>query len=60
MNWTLYFLATHPDVEQKLVNEIHQVLGVDESGNQSRVTEENIDQLVYGSCSLCHVGCSRW
>ena len=50
MNWTLYFLATHPDVEQKLVNEIQQVLGVDESGNQSRVTEENIDQLVYGSC----------
>ena len=60
MTWTLYFLATHPEVEQKLVNEIQQVLGVDESGYQCKVTPENIDQLVYGSCSLCHVGCRRW
>ncbi|KAI0219611.1 Cytochrome P450 20A1 [Lamellibrachia satsuma] len=47
MTWGLYFLATHPDVQLKLFNEIQQVVGCNEAGEQLKVTPANIDKLVY-------------
>ncbi|KAI0237746.1 hypothetical protein LSAT2_011672 [Lamellibrachia satsuma] len=47
MTWGLYFLATHPDVQLKLFNEIKCVVGCNEAGEQLKVTPANMDKLVY-------------
>ncbi|XP_064613617.1 cytochrome P450 20A1-like isoform X2 [Liolophura sinensis] len=41
LSWALYFLATHPDIQQKLVKEISTALG------ESEVNENNVDKLRY-------------
>jgi len=41
LTWTLYLLSKHPDVEEKLLNEIKQVVGSGE------ITNENLADLKY-------------
>lgn len=42
LTWAIYFLATNPDVQDKLANEVTRVLGA-----QGEVSEANLGQLSY-------------
>lgn len=45
LSWTFYLLMQHPEVEAKLLQEVHQVLGATAGGGGGGVVRPSYDQL---------------
>lgn len=47
LSWTFYYLAQHPEVETRLLEEIHRVLGNPAAGTARLPTFADVEQLAY-------------
>ncbi|XP_045817634.1 cytochrome P450 89A2-like [Trifolium pratense] len=52
LQWIMANLVKHPDVQRKIVDEIRDVMGGDDSGEKKEVKEEDLHKFPYLKCVI--------